>query len=248
FLGGPGSCGVLVFNRKLDANRVPDEPGGGTVNWTNPWGGRSYVADVAAREDGGTPGFLQMIRAALALQLKERMDPRHIWEREHALTDMVLSSLQATEHVHVLAPHVKDRLGIISFYFDHLHFNLAVSLLNDHYGIQVRGGCSCAGTYGHYLLGIDAGTSGRITDQIDAGNLAEKPGWIRVSLHPTTTDEEAATIVRAVAEIAATGPELARDYVYDPLTNEFMHTSDASSIGTGRIVADVEHWRRWFSD
>ncbi len=249
FLGGPGSCGILVFNGRLDSNRVPDEPGGGTVNWTNPWGGRSYIADVAMREDGGTPGFLQMIRAALALQLKERMDPLQIHARERAITGVALNSLRATEHVHVLAPHVEDRLGIISFYFDHLHFNLGVSLLNDRYGIQVRGGCSCAGTYGHYLLGIDEDTSARITAQIDGGNLADKPGWIRVSLHPTTTDEEVATIVRAIAEIADAGPELARDYVYDPLSNEFEHARlQAALVGRDRTPARAQYWRSWFGD
>ena len=77
FLGGPGSSGVLIFNRDLYRNTVPDDSGGGTVNWTNPWGQYSFLDDIEAREDAGTPGFLQTIKAALAVQLKTRM----VWRR-----------------------------------------------------------------------------------------------------------------------------------------------------------------------
>ena len=71
FLGGPGTPGVLVFDSKLYHNKVPDLPGGGTVDWTNPWGQHKFIENIEAREDGGTPAFLQTIKAALCIKLKE---------------------------------------------------------------------------------------------------------------------------------------------------------------------------------
>jgi selenocysteine lyase/cysteine desulfurase len=190
FLGGPGTPGILVFDNKLYCNKIPDEPGGGTVDWTNPWGEHKYFDEPEAREDGGTPGFLQTIKAALCMKLKENMGCDNIRKREEELLDIVWDELNSIPNLNVLANNIRERLGIISFYIDDLHYNLAVKILNDRYGIQVRGGCSCAGTYGHYLLGVDEDTSHKITNKINEGDLSEKPGWIRLSLHPTMTNEE----------------------------------------------------------
>ena len=155
FLGGPGSSGVLIFNRELYKNEVPDNPGGGTVDWTNPWGEHKFVSDIEAREDGGTPPFLQTIRIALTIQLKEEMGTGNIARREKQIVKMVFKQLSGIDNLHILADNMRERLPIISFYIDDLHYNLAVKLLNDLYGIQTRGGCSCAGTYGHLLLKVD---------------------------------------------------------------------------------------------
>src|SRR5690606_5291528 len=190
FLGGPGTNGILIFNKKLYSNQVPDHPGGGTVSWTNPWGEHKYLDDIEDREDGGTPGFLQAIKTALATKLKEQMGVKNILEREHQMIDLVFEKLSKIPNLVILADRHRNRLCVISFYIEGLHFNLGVKLLNDVYGIQTRGGCSCAGTYGHYLLHVDYETSHKLTDKITAGDLIEKPGWIRMSLHPTTTDEE----------------------------------------------------------
>jgi selenocysteine lyase/cysteine desulfurase len=237
FLGGPGTSGVLIFAKKLYTNRVPDNPGGGTVNWTNPWGEHQYFDDVEAREDGGTPGFTQAIRAALCIRLKEAMGVAAIQRREHELLDLVWDRLRAIPGLHLLADQHRDRLGILSFYIDDLHYNLAVRLLNDRFGIQSRGGCSCAGTYGHYLLHVTRAHSKSITDQINRGNQTEKPGWVRVSLHPTTTDDEARRLVAAIADLAAHHRAWAADYTYQPATNEFTHRQD-----TGALGARVEKW------
>ena len=231
FLGGPGTSGVLVFSKKLYTNRVPDNPGGGTVDWTNPWGGHKYFDDVEAREDGGTPGFTQAIRTALCIRLKESMGVENILRREHELLDLVWDRLAAIPGLHLLADRHRDRLAIISFYIDGLHYNLAVRLLNDRYGIQARGGCSCAGTYGHYLLHVTPEHSRSITDQLNRGDKTEKPGWVRLSLHPTTTDAEAEQIVAAVAALAAQHRDWARDYTYNPATNEFIHRAETGAIG-----------------
>jgi len=147
FLGGPGTSGVLVFNKKLYKNMVPDCPGGGTVSWTNPWGEHKYIENIEYREDGGTPGFLQTIKTALAINLKDQMGVKNMLDREHELLQQVFKNLDAVKNIKILAPKHKDRLGVVSFYIIDLHFNLGVKILNDRFGIQTRGGCSCAGTY-----------------------------------------------------------------------------------------------------
>lgn len=230
FLGGPGSAGVLIFNRKLYNNYSPDIPGGGTVKWTNRWGGYSYITDIEVKEDGGTPGFIQGIKAALAIKLKEQMGADNIHRREEELIKIAFEKLGPIKGIHILAPEITDRLGVFSFYFDHIHHNLVTKLLNDRYGIQVRGGCSCAGTYGHFLLNVDYRLSKEITDRIESGDLSLKPGWVRLSLHPTMTDEELLYITAAISETAEKGNEWGKDYVYNRCTNEFHHRDFKESL------------------
>lgn len=225
FLGGPGGTGVLIFDPKLYNNRVPDNPGGGTVDWTNPWGEHKYLESIEAREDGGTPAFLQTIRVALSVQLKEQMGVEKMMEREEELLEKVWPVFDRIDNLHLLAPMHRERLGVISFYIDKLHYNLGVRILNDRFGIQVRGGCSCAGTYGHFLLNVDQDYSNAITGKIDAGDLSEKPGWIRMSIHPVTTNDELDYILDAIEQLAEHHSTWAKDYVYNPLTNEFSHQS-----------------------
>ncbi len=223
FLGGPGSAGVLIFNKKLYHNNTPDSPGGGTVKWTNRWGGYSYFSDIEVKEDGGTPGFLQGIKTALCIRLKEDMDPLKIHQRENELVDIAFRELSKINNLHILADQIKERLGVFSFYIDHIHHNLITRLLNDRFGIQVRGGCSCAGTYGHYLLKVDFKLSKEITDKIDSGDLSMKPGWVRLSLHPTMTNDELMFITGAIWQIADKIEVWQKDYCYDSQTNEFNH-------------------------
>lgn len=241
FLGGPGSPGVLIFDSQLYHNRVPDQPGGGTVNWTNPWQGHSFVDNIEAREDGGTPGFLQAIKAALAIELKTQMGVANIRAREEHLMQILFREMRRVPRMNILAGHIEDRLGILSFYITDAHYNLIVKLLNDRFGVQVRGGCSCAGTYGHYLLHVDPNRSKRITDQIDAGNLSEKPGWVRMSIHPTTTDDEAYFFAHAVNETVTHLDTWAQDYVYSPSINEYYHRN--SDINTRDMtLAGIRNW------
>ncbi|SHG38230.1 Selenocysteine lyase/Cysteine desulfurase [Fodinibius roseus] len=226
FLGGPGGSGVLVFDKKLYKNRIPDHPGGGTVAWTNPWGGRSYFNDIEVREDGGTPGFLQAIRAALAVRLKEKMTVEKMMAREEELISICFTEFAKIPEVHVLADNVKHRLGVFSFYVENMHHNLMVKLLNDRYGIQVRGGCSCAGTYGHLLLHVSRKQSRQITNLIDHGDLSQKPGWVRLSLHPTMTNSELYYILDAINLVVDNAETWTRDYRYSSSTNEFYHRSE----------------------
>jgi selenocysteine lyase/cysteine desulfurase len=211
FLGGPGSAGVLIFSKELYKNEIPDTPGGGTVKWTNRWGGYSYITDIEVKEDGGTPGFLQGIKAALAVTIKENMGTDKMRAREKELLEIAFAGLSKIKNLHILASNIRERLGVISFYVDGIHHNLLTSLLNDRFGIQLRGGCSCAGTYGHFLLDVDFKMSKEITDKIDSGDLSMKPGWIRLSLHPTMTDEELLFITDAIRQTAENASEWQKD-------------------------------------
>jgi len=238
FLGGPGSSGVLIFDSKLYTNKIPDNPGGGTVEWTNPWGEHAYVSNIEAREDGGTPGFLQTIRTALCIQLKDSMGVDNILKREHELIDIIWDELKAIPNLHILANNIKNRLSIISFYVDDLHYNLAVKLLNDRFGIQTRGGCSCAGTYGHYLLNVDKDFSHSITSEISCGILDKKPGWVRLSLHPTSSNEELEFVIHAIKQMCQNHVEWSKEYRYDPKTNEYTHLNENKDI----LYKEVSSW------
>lgn len=222
FLGGPGSSGVLVYHRNLGQSICPDIVGGGTVQWTNPWGQFKYVTDIQIREDGGTPGCLQAIKAALSIRLKEQMGVDKIVEREQELLSLLFQLLQNIPSLHILEEDSKERLPVISFYLENLHYSLVVKLLNDRFGVQSRGGCSCAGTYGHYLLGINKKQSGIITDQINKGNYFIKPGWIRISLHPVMTDEEVRLIADGIRQIAEYYKDWEKDYYFDDNVKEYV--------------------------
>ncbi len=238
FLGGPGSSGVLIFNKKLYKNQTPDNPGGGTVSWTNRWGEYSYLEDIEIREDGGTPGFIQAFRVALSCKLKEQMGTKNIHAREQVLIKRTFEALRSIPKLHILADNKEDRIGVFSFYVDGAHHNLIVKLLNDRYGIQVRGGCSCAGTYGHFLLQVNIIDSKKITSRIDRGDLSLKPGWVRLSLHPTVTDAELEFILNAIREVVENLKEWEQDYEYSLNTNEFYH----------RTVPEIEEndLEKWF--
>jgi selenocysteine lyase/cysteine desulfurase len=239
FLGGPGTSGVLIFNKALYNRNVPDHPGGGTVEWTNPWGEHRYIDSIEAREDGGTPGFLQAIRIALSIKLKEKMDCKKIVAREKELLPKALKRFKEIPKIHLLANNISERLGIISFYVEDIHFNLMVKLLNDRFGIQMRGGCSCAGTYGHYLLHIDPTRSKRITNMLDHQDLSEKPGWVRFSLHPTMTDNELDFIMDAIEKIVLNINEYRKDYTYNHESNEFRHVTETEH--------DFNYLNSWFN-
>jgi selenocysteine lyase/cysteine desulfurase len=237
FLGGPGTSGVLIFNRKIYNNAVPDHPGGGTLLYSNPWKAREYVTDIESREDGGTPPVLQGIKAAMCIRLKEEMGVKNILLREEELLEIVFTRLSEMTNVVILQGNARKRLGIISFVIKDAHYNLIVRLLNDKFGIQTRGGCSCAGTYGHQLLKVDQGRSHKIWSAIQSGDLSFKPGWIRVSLHPTMTNREIEFILDAIESTASCFREWKTDYYYDTSTNEYLLKD-----GTAKEQHRVKDW------
>jgi selenocysteine lyase/cysteine desulfurase len=157
------------------------------------------------------------------------MGVQNIITREKELLNIAFPRLKKIPSLHILAQEHEDRLGIISFYVEDIHYNLMVKLLNDRYGIQMRGGCSCAGTYGHYLLHVDPTRSKRISDKIDQGDFSLKPGWVRFSLHPTMTNEELDFILSAIEEIINNHVSWSKDYTYSSKTNEYHHNSQVES-------------------
>lgn len=223
FLGGPGTPGVLIFNKHISKSIVPDHPGGGTVIYTNPWKEHEYVHDTEQREDGGTPPFLQAIKAAMCIKLKEQIGVDNIAKREEEILAIVFKRFAAIKNITVLEGQVTSRLGIISFIVKGAHYNLIVKLLNDRFGIQTRGGCSCAGTYGHNLLRVSRQTSHKIKNSILTGDLSCKPGWVRLSIHPTMPDKEIRFIMDAIELTTENYKYWASDYEYIPATNNFVY-------------------------
>jgi selenocysteine lyase/cysteine desulfurase len=239
FLGGPGTPGVLIFNKTLYKNSIPDQPGGGTVLYSNPWKAHDYVKNIEQREDGGTPPFLGGIRVAMCVRLKERMGVDNILQREEEMLGMIFDRFSKIENVELLEAGIKKRLGVLSFMITGAHYNLVVKMLNDRFGIQTRGGCSCAGTYGHFLLHVDKSRSYEILHSIRSGDLQCKPGWIRLSVHPTMTDAEIDFIMDAIESTAFHYPEWKEDYSYDPGANEYVFKGSQS--------AEQDRVRDWFN-
>ena len=240
FPGGPQTPGVLVVRRELVRNTVPTAPGGGTVAFVDPIG-HQYLDDPVAREEGGTPAIIESIRAGLVFALKRAVGTGLIAAREERLWQHVLHRWAASPGIEVLGSHQAARLSIISFRIRHgtqyLHHNFVVALLNDLFGIQARGGCSCAGPYGHRLLAIGLARSHALREEIGHGCDGVKPGWTRVNLNYFISEATAGYIAAAVELIAADGYRLLPDYRFDPRTGLWRHAA-----GTPRppiTLADV---------
>ena len=233
FIGGPGTPGVLVARRELFHNRVPSVPGGGTVAYVNP-SEHVYLSDVEHREEGGTPAIVESIRAGLVFGLKEAVGADAIREREESFIHRAIERWSAHPNLEILGNPALDRLSIVSFVVRmpeagraggmghgghrYLHHNYVVALLNDLFGIQSRGGCSCAGPYGHRLLGIDLDTSHEFEREIGRGCEGIKPGWVRVNFNYFISEAVFAFILEAVELVASDGWRLLPHYRFEPAT------------------------------
>lgn len=226
FVGGPGTPGVLVVRRDLLTNRVPTVPGGGTVAYVNTHEHR-YLTDAEHREEGGTPAIVESIRAGLVFKLKESVGADTIKAREEVYTRRVIERLSENPNIEILGNPLADRLSIVSFVVTahgaHLHHNYVVALLNDLFGVQARGGCSCAGPYGHRLLGIDDETSHKFDVEISSGCEVIKPGWVRVNFNYFVSETEVDFIIDAISIVAADGWRLLSDYEFEPATGSWYH-------------------------
>lgn len=226
FIGGPGTPGVLVAKRRLFQNMVPAVPGGGTVAYVNPEEHR-YLDDVEHREEGGTPAIIESIRAGLVFQLKEEVGTEAIREREHDFISRAIASWEKNPNIQILGNRNAWRLSIVSFVVLHegryLHHNYVAALLNDLLGIQARAGCSCAGPYGHRLLGIDIETSREFEREIVSGCEGIKPGWVRVNFNYFISETVFQFILDAVHLVAEKGWRLLPDYEFEPSTGLFRH-------------------------
>ena len=226
FIGGPGTPGVLVARRELFRNRVPSMPGGGTVAYVNPFE-HVYLTEIEHREEGGTPAIVESIRAGLVFQLKAAVGVDAIREREHDFITRAMRRWSANPSIEILGSPGAGRLSIVSFVVRHdgryLHHNFVVALLNDLFGIQSRGGCSCAGPYGHRLLGIDIETSHEFEREITRGCEGIKPGWVRVNFNYFISEAVFEFLLDAVDLVATDGWRLLPDYAFEPASGLWHH-------------------------
>jgi selenocysteine lyase/cysteine desulfurase len=227
YVGGPGTPGILLAKRRLFHNRVPTRPGGGTVDFVTE-GYHRYLEDPEVREEGGTPAIIESIRAGLVVHLKEAVGTDVIHARERELTRRAIQRWEQNPALDVLGSHDAPRLAIISFTVRYgtgryLHHDLVVALLNDLFGIQARGGCSCAGPYGARLLNIQGQELEDHVRKIEEGCRGLKPGWTRVGLNYFISDREADFILRAVDWVATHGWKLLPYYEFDAVTGDWRH-------------------------
>jgi len=226
FIGGPGTPGVLAVRRALVRNRVPTVPGGGTVAYVNPLEHR-YLDDPVHREEGGTPAIVESIRCGLVFQLKAAVGEDEIRRREDDFIGRAIASWSRNPNVEILGNVASRRLSIVSFVVRHgrryLHHNFVVAVLNDLFGVQSRGGCSCAGPYGHRLLGIDIERSHQFEREIARGCEGIKPGWVRVNLNYFISETVFDYILEAVALVAREGWRLLPDYRFDSGSGLWRH-------------------------
>ncbi|MDQ4097313.1 MAG: aminotransferase class V-fold PLP-dependent enzyme [Actinomycetota bacterium] len=226
FVGGPGTPGVLAVRRELVRNRVPTVPGGGTVAFVNSTRHR-YLDDPVHREEGGTPAIIEAIRAGLVFQLKQAVGAETIRSREESLIRRAIASWSANPNIELLGNTGAERLSIVSFLTRHagqyLHHNFVVAVLNDLFGIQARGGCSCAGPYGMRLLHIDNDRADRLEEEVARGCEGIKPGWVRVNFNYFISETVFNYILSAVHLVADQGWKLLPDYSFDPHTGIWHH-------------------------
>ncbi|GAA4725520.1 aminotransferase [Phytohabitans rumicis] len=226
FIGGPQTPGVLVVRRELVRNAVPTVPGGGTVAFVDPAYHR-YLDDPVAREEGGTPAIVESIRAGLVFALKESVGAEAIQANEERLWKRALHRWSGNPHIDLLGNPDARRLSIVSLRIRrgerYLHHNFVVAVLNDLFGIQARGGCSCAGPYGHRLLAIDMAHSFAFRQEVGQGCEGIKPGWTRINFNYFISDTVADYLIDAVDLIARYGHRLLVDYRFDPHTGLWRH-------------------------
>jgi len=254
FIGGPSTPGLLVARRQLFVNRVPDVPGGGTVAYVNDDDHR-YLDDITHREEGGTPAIIESIRAGLVFQLKEAVGTDTIRAQEERHLRRAVEAWRDEPGIELLGNLDAERLSIVSFILRspsgrYLHHNYVVALLNDLFGIQSRGGCSCAGPYGHRLLGIDLERSHEFEREITGGCEGIKPGWVRMNFNYFVSDAVVDYLIQAVLVTARDGWKLLGDYRFDPVTGLWRHRNglvtpplslgDVSYAG-GRVTTPSNH-------
>ncbi len=236
FLGGPGACGILVFNERLYRRDLPPtQSAGGTVRYV--WqDGHDFLEGIEARERAGTPGLPQLVRAALALQIQAEIGTEVIAQREHAALEAAFSRWCDHSQIDVLGPRLPEaRLGIVAFNLrteagEVVEPRLVTLLLNDLFGIQSRAGCSCAGPYGHHLLGIDDAATQAIRSRVLAGDVGARPGWCRVSLHWVMSEAEINYLINAVCFLADHAELFAGFYDHDARSGAWQWAGDTVDV------------------
>lgn len=233
FLGGPGTPGVLVVKKELLRSRIPARPGGGTVAFVSPDSHR-YLEDIERREEGGTPAIVESVRAGLVFQLQRQVGIERIEAREAALVEQVLQRWSGHPQIEIVGEMNADRLSIVSFQViaddQPLHYGFVVALLNDVFGIQARGGCSCAGPYGHDLLDIDVQHSRLLDEQVARGHSVLRPGWVRMNFNYFINEETLEYLLRAVELIADHGRKMLCQYQFCATSGTWQHRNGAPPV------------------
>lgn len=241
FIGGPGTPGILVVNEKILSNRVPAVPGGGTVVYVTPEDHR-YTDDTERREEGGTPAIVESIRAGLVFKLQQAVGTELIEQREEAYVRQAIERWSKYDNIEVLGNTEADRLSIVSLRLMHqgkdLHYGFVVALLNDLFGIQSRGGCSCAGPYGHSLLGMDMNYSKALEKCLANGEMIMRPGWVRLNFNYFIDQVSFDYIVRAVELVAEYGHKLLPFYLFDQASGVWRYQDHKTPLSAS--LADLD--------
>jgi selenocysteine lyase/cysteine desulfurase len=221
FIGGPGTPGILVVKEHLVKNAIPTVIGGGTVSYVTPTK-HVYTTNIERREEGGTPAIVESVRAGLVFKLQQEVGLDAIKASEDAKVDTAMAFFASTPNIEVLGSQKAKRLSIFSLRFKHqdkeLHYGFVTALLNDVFGIQARGGCSCAGPYGHRLLNMDKAYSAAIEKQVSNGNMILRPGWVRLNFNYFISQDEFNYILQALKLVAEHGWRLLPYYQLDSKT------------------------------
>lgn len=245
-VGGPGTPGILVVKKHLVKNSVPAVVGGGTVLYVTPEDHR-YLDDLERREEGGTPAIVESIRAGLVFKLQQEVGIAEIERREHDFVQRAITRLKACSSIEILGSLTAPRLSILSLRFKHgtkdLHYGFVVALLNDLFGIQVRGGCSCAGPYGHSLLNIDMAHSRALEREIQRGSRILRPGWVRLNFNYFIDEAEFEYLLRALELVAQHGWRLLPFYRFEPAAGVWRFQGQPLQLPASLLewsVADIE--------
>ncbi len=253
FLGGPGTAGLVIFNKKIYREDLPPTAaGGGTVDYVG-YSGHDFSKDIETREKAGTPPILQTIKAALVMDLKDKIGTDTIVQKEHEYTEYFLRRMKNNDAIAIMGDiEAQDRVAIVSFNIKHndrmLHPKFVTRLLNDLFGIQSRAGCSCAGPYGHSLLGIDAEKSKKYRAAIQRGLVGLKPGWVRINLHYIFTEDDIEFLLDAIQFVAREGARFLKLYRFDMHTGDWFHPDFSAPKSTFSVENDFETERVYPGD
>ena len=246
FIGGPGTPGVLVVNGRAVNRKTPTIPGGGTVTFVSD-DRRVYSDDLVVREEAGTPDIVGSIRAGMVMKLQQDIGTRLIEDLESDFIRRAIDRLSQHPNIKILGSLNEERLSILSFLIQDgsrmLHYGFVASLLNDLFGIQVRDGCSCAGRYGHYLLGIDTAGSEALETAIANGEYLEKPGWVRINFNYFIDEPTFEYLLRAIEMVASYGSNLLGKYRYEKTTGCFLHESENPDSSSYDLVCDFTSYK-----
>ncbi|MGH1543018.1 MAG: aminotransferase class V-fold PLP-dependent enzyme [Arenicella sp.] len=252
FVGGPGTCGVLAVHKRLNKNSIPVVQGGGTVSYVTSER-HTYLQNVERREEAGTPGIVESIRTGLVFKVQQDIGIENIEYQEAQYSQRALKHWSENPNIHVLGNTSAERLAITSLQIFHqekeLHYGFVVALLNDLFGIQARGGCSCAGPYGHILLKLSDSRTEQIEQRVVNGATIFRPGWVRMNFNYFISESQFQYLLDAIDLIAESGWKLVPYYQYDAHLGVWLFQGDrpelpvslfSSSYLQDNVLGDLE--------